>query len=143
MEDRPAVNGEYRKIFQLILTKRFFGLIFSGQGAFYLRFGERNMSALTRHCHQCGWEWTLSVQPGRGESCQQCNADLRVCLNCSSYDPHVAEQCRDRRADPVLEKAAANFCEFFEFARRAYVPKQAVNKREAAARDALKKLLGD
>jgi ribosome-binding protein aMBF1 (putative translation factor) len=101
------------------------------------------MSALTRHCHKCGWEWTLAGQPGRGESCHRCNADLRVCLNCASYDPRVAYQCRDRRADPVEEKAVGNFCELFDFARRAYVPKTAANPREAAARDQLKKLLGD
>ena len=35
----------------------------------------------------------------------KCRADLRVCLNCQSYDPRVAQQCRERRAEPVLEKA--------------------------------------
>ena len=101
------------------------------------------MSALTRHCHKCGWEWNLPGQPGRSESCHRCGADLRVCLNCSSYDPHVAHQCRDRRAEPELEKAVGNFCELFEFARRSFVAKQQLNARETAARDQLKKLLGD
>jgi hypothetical protein len=59
------------------------------------------------------------------------------------YDPHVAQQCRERRAEPVLEKAVGNFCEFFDFARRNWIPKSEVNRREAAARDQLKKLLGD
>ena len=97
----------------------------------------------TRHCHNCGWEWTLPGQPGRGDSCHSCNADLRVCLNCASYDPRVAHQCRDRRADPVLEKASGNFCEFFELARRAFAAKATENTREEAARDKLKKLFGD
>jgi ribosome-binding protein aMBF1 (putative translation factor) len=101
------------------------------------------MSAFSRHCHNCGWEWTLAGQPGRSESCHQCNSDLRVCLNCASYDPHVAYQCRDRRADPVQEKHAGNFCEWFDFAKRSYVAKKGLNTREAAARDQLKKLLGD
>jgi hypothetical protein len=100
------------------------------------------MSA-TRHCHQCGWEWALAGQPGRGDSCHQCGADLRVCLNCASYDSRVAHQCRDRRADPVLEKAVGNFCEYFELARRTFVPKTDANPRESAARDQLKKLFGD
>lgn len=99
--------------------------------------------AATRHCHNCGWEWTLPGQPGRGDSCHRCNADLRVCLNCSSYDPRVAHQCRDRRADPVMEKAAGNFCEYFEMLKREYVPKGGANPREDAARDKLKKLFGD
>ena len=98
---------------------------------------------MTRHCHQCGWEWTLPGLPGRSDSCHRCGADLKVCLNCASYDPRVAHQCRDRRADPVAEKHAANFCEYFEMIRRDFVPKEGTNSREAAARDQLKKLLGD
>jgi ribosome-binding protein aMBF1 (putative translation factor) len=65
---------------------------------------------MTRHCHNCGEEWTLTGQPGRGESCMKCRADLRVCLNCAHYDPRVAQQCRERRAEPVLEKHMGNFC---------------------------------
>jgi hypothetical protein len=64
-------------------------------------------------------------------------------LNCVSYDPRVAYQCRDRRADPVLEKAAGNFCEYIELARRTFVPKTETNPREDAAREKLKKLFGD
>ena len=98
----------------------------------------------TRHCHRCGWEWTLPGQPGRGDSCNQCCADLRVCLNCVSYDPRIAQQCRDRRAEPVQEKENGTFCEFFEMARRPFVPRPAAdNPRESAARERLKKLFGD
>jgi len=101
------------------------------------------MSGSTRHCHQCGWEWTLAGQPGRSETCHRCNADLRVCVNCTSYDARAAHQCRDRRADPVMEKTQGNFCEYFDFIRRVYSPKGTVNTREDAARDQLKKLFGD
>jgi hypothetical protein len=97
----------------------------------------------TRHCHKCGWEWTLPGHPGRGDSCHHCNADLRVCLNCISYDARAAQQCRDRRADPVFEKAAGNFCEYFEMARRPFAAKMETNPRENAAREQLKKLFGD
>lgn len=69
--------------------------------------------------------------------------DLKVCLNCVFYDRAVAYQCRERRADPVEEKHMANYCEYFEMAKRAWVPKAEANKREDAARSALKKLLGD
>ena len=98
--------------------------------------------ALTRHCWKCGAEYTLPGTPGRSETCL-CGADLKVCLNCVSYDPAVAYQCRDRRAEPVAEKHLANYCEYFEMARREYVPKAQDNSREAKARDALKKLFGD
>jgi hypothetical protein len=85
----------------------------------------------------------LPGQPGRGDTCHSCYADLRVCLNCVSYDPRVAHQCRDRRADPVMEKDAGNFCEYFEMASRAFVAKEKITKREDAAREKLKKLFGD
>ena len=98
---------------------------------------------MTRHCHQCGAEWTLTGQPGRGEACDQCRADLRVCLNCTSYDPRVAQQCRDRRAEPVFEKHIGNFCEYFDFARRVWRTKEENATREDAARNQLKKLFGD
>ena len=73
----------------------------------------------------------------------KCRADLRVCLNCQFYDPRAAYQCRERRAEPVLEKNVGNFCEYFEFARREWTPRTVKNSREEAAREQLKKLLGD
>jgi len=101
------------------------------------------LSTVTRHCWKCGEQWTLSGQPGRGESCPRCRSDLRVCLNCVSYDARAAHQCRDRRAEPVFEKIVGNFCEYFEFVRRVFVPPPEEKSRESAARDQLKKLLGD
>ena len=99
--------------------------------------------AHTRHCWKCGTEYTLSGTPGRSESCLTCRSDLKVCLNCVSYDPQIAYQCRDRRADPVAEKDAANYCEYYEMVRRAYVAPQANKSREDQARATLKKLFGD
>jgi hypothetical protein len=99
--------------------------------------------ALTRHCWKCGTEYKLPGAPGRSEACHCCNSDLKVCLNCVSYDRRVAEQCRDRRADLVAEKHMANYCEYFEFVRREFVPPTEDRHRESKARDTLKKLLGD
>lgn len=73
----------------------------------------------------------------------KCNSDLKVCLNCASYDKTVAYQCRDRRADEVVDKAAANYCEYFEIAKKEFVPVTEGLAREAKAKDALRKLLGD
>ena len=98
---------------------------------------------MTRHCQHCGWAYTLTGQPGRSERCPDCNADLRVCLNCISYDARAAQQCRDRRAEPVAEKDSGNFCEYFEFIKRAFSPKTEVSSRESAAREQFKKLFGD
>ncbi len=73
----------------------------------------------------------------------KCRADLRVCLNCAHYDLHAAHQCRERRAEPVMEKHVGNFCEYFEFILCEWTPKTSGNSRESAARDQLKKLFGD
>jgi hypothetical protein len=99
--------------------------------------------AMTRHCWKCGTEYKLSGAPGRSETCHTCGSDLKVCLNCVSYDPRVAEQCRDRRADLVYDKHLANYCEYFEMIRREYVPAAGNASREDKARKSLKKLLGD
>lgn len=97
---------------------------------------------MTRHCWKCGREYKLSGSPGRSETCD-CGADLKVCLNCISYDKTVAHQCRDRRAEPVLEKTMANYCEYFEMVRKVYVPVEEEKSREAKAREKLKNLFGD
>src|SRR3954465_3680640 len=98
--------------------------------------------AATRHCWKCGTEYQLSGLPGRLETCPQCHGDLKVCLNCVSYDARSAHQCRDRRADPVAEKHMANFCEYFDMIKRDFKG-VGPDAREDAARDKLKKLFGD
>src|SRR2546423_7021485 len=98
--------------------------------------------AIKQHCWKCGAEYALAGSPGRSESCL-CGSDLKVCLNCVSYDPRVAHQCRDRRAEPVVEKHLANYCEYFEFVRRGYVPPSENTSRGRKDRESLKKLFGD
>jgi len=97
---------------------------------------------VTRHCHHCGWEWTYSGLPGRSDTCERCGFELRVCLNCVRYDARAAHQCRETRADPVADKDRANFCEWFDFARRTYVPTGEPD-RTAQARAQFRKLFGD
>jgi hypothetical protein len=99
--------------------------------------------AVTRHCWKCGTEYKLTGSPGRSETCHQCGSDLKACLNCISYDSRIAQQCRDRRAEPVAEKHLANYCEYFEMIRREYRAPVEDTSRESKARDTLKKLLGD
>lgn len=101
-----------------------------------------SLSPMTRHCHQCGWEWTFRDLPGRSETCPQCRADLRVCLNCAFFDRRAAHQCRDGRTEPVADKDRANFCEYFDFMKRAWAGPP-TNPRESEARATLRGLLGD
>jgi hypothetical protein len=60
-----------------------------------------------------------------------------------SYDKTVAYECRDRRAEEIAQKDRSTFCEYFDLARREFVPVQERDAREDKARDQLKKLLGD
>ncbi len=94
-----------------------------------------------RCCHRCGAPYPGTGQPGRGDTCRQCEADLRVCLNCVSYDPSVSQQCREREADYVAQKDRANYCEFFQFGRRAAAP-FGTSQGHDDAKERLKKLLG-
>ena len=51
---------------------------------------------------------------GRETGCPGCGRPTRVCRNCRWYDSARANACQETRAEPVLEKERANFCEFFE-----------------------------
>lgn len=68
---------------------------------------------MSPRCHKCSAQWPKRQAPGRRDRCPRCGADMRCCLNCRNYDQHVAEQCRERDADPVTNKERANFCEFY------------------------------
>ena len=68
---------------------------------------------------------------------------LRFAFLCCFTGTTLLPLCRERRAEPVLEKQVGNFCDYFEFALRDWTPKAGNNPRESAARDQLKKLFGD
>lgn len=68
-----------------------------------------------KRCFSCKGALKAGARPGRAESCPFCGRDLKVCLNCSLYDPKAANECRETAADKVIDKDRANFCEFFSF----------------------------
>jgi len=94
-------------------------------------------------CHHCGTEWTEHHKPGRRDVCSKCGHDLRVCLNCTHYDPRYAQECRETRAEPVHDKAAANFCDDFRFVLRSQHRLDSDSSEQDQALERLKKLLGD
>ena len=67
---------------------------------------------------------------------------MHVCLNCRHYSPAVAQQCRETRAEVVGDKDRANFCDWFDLARRVYTPGGGPD-RSAEARAQFRKLFGD
>ena len=68
-----------------------------------------------RVCHHCGKELKLLAALQRTDACPHCISDLKCCLNCRFFDRGASHECREPQADWVIEKARANFCEFFEF----------------------------
>ncbi len=52
------------------------------------------------------------VVPRRAE-CATCGAFLHCCRNCKFYDPSAYNECRESSAERVVDKEAANFCDFF------------------------------
>lgn len=95
--------------------------------------GSRSMDM---QCWKCGEHLKNLLLPfSRYEECSICKADLHVCLSCRSYDPATADGCREDRADFVLDKDKANFCDFFRPDPQAFRPRD-----DAAARTARAKL---
>lgn len=66
-------------------------------------------------CYRCGESLTALTLPlSRRDLCPSCGNELHVCRMCRSYDPAVAEQCREDDAEEVKDKERANFCDWFE-----------------------------
>ena len=65
-------------------------------------------------CWQCGASLAEVPLPvSRHANCPQCFTELHCCRLCLDFDPGVAEQCREDRADTPSNKEGVNFCEFF------------------------------
>ncbi len=93
-------------------------------------------------CWKCGIAIKEMRSPySRYEECSACKADHHVCLMCREYDPTVSDGCREDRADFVLEKDKANFCDYFKPRAGAYQEKNDGQEKEARAR--LAELFGE
>lgn len=93
-------------------------------------------------CWKCGITLKEMRSPySRYEECSSCKADHHVCLMCKEYDPTVSDGCREDRADYVLDKEKANFCDYFKPRPGAYQPTDNSQAREA--RERLAELFGE
>jgi hypothetical protein len=93
-------------------------------------------------CWKCGSALTDIIFPfSRREECRHCNADQHVCFLCKEYDESVSDSCREDRADFVLDKDKANFCDYFQPRPNAYNEKQP--SKTADARSKLAELFGE
>lgn len=66
-------------------------------------------------CWKCGASLAALPLPlSREAECPKCRAYLHCCRLCQFYNPNVAEQCDEDRAEEVLNKEGANFCDWFK-----------------------------
>lgn len=97
---------------------------------------------INMQCWKCGSMLKHVLLPfSRYEECSICKADLHVCLSCHHYDPRVNDACREDRAEFVLDKDKANFCDYFKVNPRAHKSKDSTEAEQA--RRKLAELFGE
>jgi predicted RNA-binding Zn-ribbon protein involved in translation (DUF1610 family) len=67
-------------------------------------------------CSNCGRVFDPSEAIYRSSRCPSCGKDLKTCVNCRFYAPGQHWDCRETIGEPVRDKEAANFCDYFSFA---------------------------
>lgn len=93
-------------------------------------------------CWKCGAVLDTVPQPlSRHAECPACTAELHVCRMCRFFDPAAPGGCREPIAEPVADKARANFCGYLEVRADAYRPES--DPGAARARTELADLFGD
>jgi len=69
--------------------------------------------AIAMICHHCHGELKIEGYISRSEECPNCASDIHCCLNCTNYDPHSHNKCREPQAEWVTDREKGNFCDFF------------------------------
>lgn len=86
-------------------------------------------------CWKCGASLAeLPLPLSREAECPQCRAWLHCCRLCQLFNPNVAEQCDEDRAEEVLNKEGANFCDWFKPRPEAHRPRGQGKTQAAKAR---------
>lgn len=66
-------------------------------------------------CWRCGGSLKMLPLPlSRLAECPSCRAELHACRLCVNYDAHTQRQCREIRAEEIVKKDQANFCDWFK-----------------------------
>ncbi|MFH1529967.1 MAG: hypothetical protein ABIK09_04425 [Pseudomonadota bacterium] len=66
-------------------------------------------------CYKCTEELVFETKIGRRDMCPSCHAYLHCCRNCTFWDPHVHNQCKENRAEFIRDREEGNFCLYFTF----------------------------
>jgi hypothetical protein len=66
-------------------------------------------------CWKCGASLrALPLPLSRMAECPQCKAELHACRMCQFFAPHTTRQCAEIRAEEVIKKDQANYCDWFK-----------------------------
>jgi len=84
-----------------------------------------------KFCHRCRTAWSEPGQPGFNNTCAHCGIALHACSNCRWYVHKGKVRCLKPGAPEILDAAAANRCNLFEFLS---VDQTIVTRADAAAR---------
>lgn len=66
-------------------------------------------------CAFCNKDIEIADKVYRKDQCPHCLEDLHCCLQCRFYEPGRENDCREPRAERVVDNVKANFCDYFEF----------------------------
>lgn len=66
-------------------------------------------------CWKCGAELRGVPLPlSRTAECPSCKAELHACRLCQFYDARTTRQCSEIRAEEIIKKDQANYCDWFK-----------------------------
>ncbi|ABG41386.1 hypothetical protein Patl_2878 [Paraglaciecola sp. T6c] len=89
---------------------------------------------VTATCWQCGVHLSNIITPvSRREECSQCHSDIHACTMCQHYDVHNRTGCNEERAEFIVDKERANFCEYYALSSRAFDDTKLIKQRQAKA----------
>jgi len=94
------------------------------------------------NCYYCGKEISEPRNVGRSSTCPFCGKDLKICRNCTFYDPNAHWECRENIPERVADKERSNFCDYFVFSEKLKSNNKESTQAEKA-KENLKKLFGD
>ena len=97
-------------------------------------------------CWKCGAGLQGLILPmSRREECAAWGADQHVCRLCQHFAPQRAGQCTEDRAEDVVDKERANFCDYFAPRENAFrgAAGGGAASGDAVARAQLAELFGD
>lgn len=76
----------------------------------------------------------------RTTECPSCGRPLHCCECCTFYSKDAHYGCRENIDEPVWDKKAANFCDWYRFNADTAHSKDGEDEKAAKAREALAKL---